>query len=95
MAGRRDAKPPVSQKKRASTPPVAVPVAEAARRLGQGRAAAGRGPHGQRRGAGAALRGLDANAHAWRIGAGSAVLSAAASSRDPQALSQTVTLAAH
>ncbi|WP_175822265.1 glycoside hydrolase family 3 C-terminal domain-containing protein [Burkholderia sp. BCC0419] len=37
----------------------------------------------------------DANAHAWRIGAGSYGLSAAASSRDPQALSQTVTLAAH
>ena len=37
----------------------------------------------------------DANAHAWRIGAGSYTLSAAASSRDPQALSQTVTLAAH
>ncbi|WP_343727574.1 glycoside hydrolase family 3 C-terminal domain-containing protein [Burkholderia seminalis] len=37
----------------------------------------------------------DANAHAWRVGAGSYVLSAAASSRDPQALSQTVTLAAH
>lgn len=37
----------------------------------------------------------DANAHAWRIGAGSYGLSAAASSRDPQALSTTVTLAAH
>lgn len=37
----------------------------------------------------------DASAHAWRIGAGSYGLSAAASSRDPQALSQAVTLAAH
>lgn len=37
----------------------------------------------------------DANAHAWRIAAGSYGLSVAASSRDPQALSQTVTLAAH
>ncbi|KAG8152216.1 glycoside hydrolase family 3 C-terminal domain-containing protein [Burkholderia catarinensis] len=37
----------------------------------------------------------DATAHAWRIGAGSYVLSAAASSRDPQALSRAVTLAAH
>ncbi|KVH73472.1 glycosyl hydrolase [Burkholderia cepacia] len=37
----------------------------------------------------------DANAHAWRIAAGSYGLSAAASSRDPQAQSTTVTLAAH
>ncbi|VWB29137.1 beta-glucosidase [Burkholderia lata] len=37
----------------------------------------------------------DANAHAWRIAAGSYGLSAAASSRDPQALSTTATLAAH
>ncbi|VWD28398.1 beta-glucosidase [Burkholderia lata] len=37
----------------------------------------------------------DANAHAWRIAASSYGLSAAASSRDPQALSTTVMLAAH
>ncbi|KML14061.1 MULTISPECIES: glycoside hydrolase family 3 C-terminal domain-containing protein [Burkholderia] len=37
----------------------------------------------------------DANAHAWRIAEGSYGLSAAASSRDPQAQSTTVTLAAH
>ncbi|MCA7930344.1 glycoside hydrolase family 3 C-terminal domain-containing protein [Burkholderia cepacia] len=37
----------------------------------------------------------DANTHAWRIAAGSYGLSAAASSRDPQAQSTTVTLAAH
>jgi len=37
----------------------------------------------------------DANAHAWRIAAGSYRLSAAASSRDPRALSTTVTLAVH
>ncbi|EGC98993.1 beta-glucosidase, partial [Burkholderia sp. TJI49] len=36
----------------------------------------------------------NADAHAWRVGAGSYTLSAAASSRDPHALSQTVTLAA-
>ncbi|VWC81394.1 beta-glucosidase [Burkholderia lata] len=37
----------------------------------------------------------DANAHAGRSAAGSYELSAAASSRDPQALSTTVALAAH
>lgn len=37
----------------------------------------------------------DANAHAWRIGAGRYGLSAAASSRDPRAVSQTVTHVAH
>ena len=37
----------------------------------------------------------DANVNAWRIAAGSYGLSVAASSRDPQALSQTVTLAGH
>nr|WP_236872977.1 fibronectin type III-like domain-contianing protein [Burkholderia sp. LA-2-3-30-S1-D2] len=37
----------------------------------------------------------DATAHAWRIGAGRYGLSAAASSRDPRAVSQTVTHAAH
>ncbi|VWB37879.1 beta-glucosidase [Burkholderia lata] len=37
----------------------------------------------------------DANAHACRIAAGSDGLSATASSRDPRALSMTVTLTAH
>nr|WP_306453403.1 hypothetical protein [Burkholderia sp. FL-7-2-10-S1-D7] len=36
----------------------------------------------------------EANAHAWRIGAGLYWLSAAASSCDPQAVSRTVTHAA-
>lgn len=36
----------------------------------------------------------DVNAHAWRVNAGSYTLTAAASSRDPRALSQTVSLAA-
>nr|WP_241025401.1 hypothetical protein [Burkholderia sp. Ac-20384] len=42
-----------------------------------------------------AIRDANAHAYAWRIAAGSDGLSAAASSRDPQALSTTVTLAAH
>ncbi|VWB94579.1 fibronectin type III-like domain-contianing protein [Burkholderia lata] len=42
-----------------------------------------------------AIRDANAHAHAWRIAAGSDGLSAAASSRDPRALSMTVTLTAH
>ncbi|WP_254602351.1 hypothetical protein [Burkholderia lata] len=77
---------------------IARRAAEAARRPDQGRA---RQPGAARivsvavpaqRGA---IRDANAHAYAWRIAAGSDGPSAAASSRDPQAPSTTVTLAAH
>ncbi|WP_278646651.1 hypothetical protein [Burkholderia lata] len=77
---------------------IAPRTAEAARRLDQGRA---RQPGAARTVSVAvpaqrcAIRDANAHTYAWRIAAGSYGPSAAASSRDPQALSMTVTLAAH